>query len=666
MSINIQTVADKTIYENYFQDTITFPINSQIALTKCNMEVPVFVQNVLKVPDIPPGAYNSTILDINIDGLVKTLTFQDLYDAWRSLTLLIEPGLNIATFYSGNYEIFTNNQLNLRTQPSAPLNDAERPTFSRCLAKAIDREFAYYDCKDVSNHRTSAVEVGSTFGDTLVGNAGHIYNDTYLRTNYKPEISLNIAYNPQPIAETVPTLAVFDVAEVVGWTAGGGFLQNASGGVCFASPDFEIDNNGGYLRFVPKVHLAASSLMAVGFNLSGFNENDKGLIRPPPSMTLPADLNLIDIGVIFQTDITGTVIYYSIIDGTFNDGATKRINQTPPQSLKNFTNDSQKFHIQMVKSDMNNADGNIVFRLYQGSSDTPLPENFIYQFKTMMTSSSQGVNPLFLCDSNPHEVKSINYVPMTNDTHFQNNSGNFTWGRNDSFGIAVSFLNYDTNELHDFFAALGIDTDINLSPIPSIEPNFSQITQEGNRFNKTLSWKTNYTNDDSTDTNQSIYFIGKRNTADFFTYSADPITGVNRWVVNRVNGTATLPKELSVFVNNLDVKNYQGSFISLSGAETQTGVTRLVSTVPLRSGTNVLASENLTIEYETFNPYYRPISNPNNFTINQLHIEISYKDFATDQRKTIDNINGLVRCEFNIRAGAQSKKKLNNELLPYI
>ena len=669
MSLNIQTVADKTIYENHFQDAMTMPINSQIALTKCNMEVPVFVQNILKVPFVP-APYNTIIMDINIDGLVKSLDFQDIFNAWNSLVGLIEPGLNIATFYSGDYEIFTNNQLNLKTNPPSALNDAERPSFARCLAKAIDTKYAYYDCKDVSNHRTSAVEVGSTSGQTLVGNGGHIYNDTYLRTNYKSEISLNIAYNPEPIAETTPTTGIFSAFELLNWTNGSlGVLNNASGNSCFASTDFEIDNNGGYLSFKPNIALATGSQCAVGFNLSGFHTNGAGhmgVIRPPTSANIPSDFNLIDIGVLFECNAAGTEVKYRIIDGNYDESGTKYIKTEPALPLKNYANNNQTFTIQMVKSDMNGADGDTVFRLYQGNQIAPLQNNFIYQFKTTMASTSQKVNSLFLCDSAAHEIKDIRHIVMTADTKAQNNSTSFAWGRNDSFGLAVSFLNYDTNPLHDFFSALGIDTDINLSAIPSVEPNFSQITQEGTRFNKTLSWKTNYTSDDSTNTNQSIYFIGKRNIADFYSYSPDPTTAVNRWVVNRVNGTLTLPKELSVFVNNLDIKNFSGTFSSPNGAITQTGITRLVSTVPLRSGTNVLESENLTIDYETFNPYYRPISNPNNFTINQLMIEISYKDFATDQRKTIDNINGLVRCEFNVRGGLKTNKKMNNELLPFI
>ena len=670
MSINIQTVADKTIYENHFQDAMTMPINSQIALTKCNMEVPVFVQNVLKVPFIPPASYATSILDINIDGLVKTIEFQDIFDAWSSLTTRIEPGLNIATFYSGDYEIFTNNQLNLRTSPPSAGNDSERPSFARCLAAAIEREYLYYECVDVSNHRASAVEVGATSGQTLVGDAGHIFNNTYLRTNYNSEISLNISYNPEPVAETTPTTGIFGGAELLNWSNTTlGVLNNASGNSCFGSPDFEIDNNGGYLSFKPNIALASAAACAVGFNLSGFHTNlqPMGIIRPPTSVNIPSDFNLMDIGVLFECNAAGTEVKYRIIDGNYDESGTKYIKTEPALPLKNYANNNQTFTIQMVKSDMNGADGDTVFRLYQGNQIAPLQDNFIYQFKTTMASTSQKVNPLFLCDSAAHEIKDIRHIAMSADTKDQNNSTSFAWGRNDSFGINVSFAfpALDSNPLHEFFAALGLDTDIHLV-VPTVDPSFSQITQEGTRFNKTLSWKTNYTSDDSTNTNQSIYFIGKRNVADFYTYSADPTTGINRWVVNRVNGTLTLPKELSVFVNNLDVKNYSGTFSSPSGAITQTGITRLVSTVPLRSGTNVLESENLTIDYETFNPYYRPISNPNNFTINQLMIEISYKDFATDQRKTIDNINGLVRCEFNVRGGLKTNKKMNNELLPFI
>ena len=669
MSINIQTVADKTIYENHFQDAMTMPINSQIALTKCNMEVPVFVQNVLRVPSVGVVDYTKPLFLVAIDGLQREITYQDFFNAHNSLIGLIEPGMNIATFYSGNYEIFTNNNLTLARPPPAA-GDSAKPTFSAILGKAIDREYDFYSCIDISAAVSSQVNVGGAFGQSIVGDAGTVYNQSILRTNYQNQISLNITYNPEPIAQTTPTTGIFDGFELLNWSNTTlGVLNNASGNSCFASTDFEIDNNGGYLTFTPNIALSSASQCAVGFNLSGIHTagpGHMGVLSTPTAVNIPSDFNLIDIGVLFEANAAGTQVKYRIIDGNYDESGTKYIQTEPALPLKNYTNNSHIFSIQMVKSDMNNADGSIVFRLYQGTQAAPLQANFIYQFKTTMASSSQLTNSLFLCDTAAHELKGIQYVAMTNQTRAQNNSTSFVYGLNDSFSISASLLQFRPFGITDFIAATGIDSDLDELVLATVDPYVSKITNQGTRFNKTLTWKTNWTSGDATNTNISYYFLGLRNMADFYTYAADPNTGVNRFVVRKDTSTTTLPKELSVFINNLDIKNYSGTFSSLTGANTQTGITRLVSTVPLRSETNVLASENLTIDYEVFNPYFRPISNPNNFTINQLMIEISYKDFATDQRKTIDNINGLVRCEFNVRGGLKTNKKMNNELLPFI
>ncbi len=671
MSINIQTVADKTIYENHFQDAMTMPINSQIALTKCNMEVPVFVQNVLLVPQVDPAEYGRPLFVVSIDGLRKSISYQDFFDANSSLAQLIEPGMNIATFYSGNYEIFTNNNLTIANPPPS-VGDAAKPTFSAILGHAIELKYDFYSCVDISPAVASQVNVGGRFGDSIIGNAGTVYSESILRTNYQNQISLNIAYNPEPIVNLTPTTGIFSGFELLNWSNTTlGVLNNASGNSCFASTDFEIDNNGGYLSFTPNIALASGSQCAVGFNLSGFHTNGAGhmgVIRPPASVNIPSDFNLMDIGVLFECDAAGTTVRYRIIDGNYDESGTKYIKTEPALPLKNYTNNSQIFTIQMVKSDMNGADGDTVFRLYQGTQVKPSQNNFIYQFKTTMASTSQKVNSLFLCDSATHEIKAIQHIQMTSQTKEQNNSTNYNWGRNDSFSITAALQQFRPTGIINFFAATGIDSDADEMVFAPFEPNVSKITTTGTRFNKTLTWNTNWTSGDSTNTNISYYFLGLRNLADFYIYAADPNTGVNRFVVRKDTSTTTLPKELSVFINNLDIKNYSGTFSSLSGANTQTGITRLVSTVPLRSQTNILASENLTIDYETFNPYYRPISNPNNFTINQLLVEISYKDFATDQRKTIDNINGLVRCEFNVRGSSKTNlnKKMDNELLPFV
>ena len=55
MSINCISTSNKTQFKNYFQDSITLPANSNVALTKLSLDVPIFVQTYSKVPVIPIG-----------------------------------------------------------------------------------------------------------------------------------------------------------------------------------------------------------------------------------------------------------------------------------------------------------------------------------------------------------------------------------------------------------------------------------------------------------------------------------------------------------------------------------------------------------------------------------------------------------------------------------
>ena len=93
-----------------------------------------------------------------------------------------------------------------------------------------------------------------------------------------------------------------------------------------------------------------------------------------------------------------------------------------------------------------------------------------------------------------------------------------------------------------------------------------------------------------------------------------------------------------------------------AAVDTTTGEDRLVGTIPIVIEDTTVAS-NLEIQYETYNPYYRPINNPDNYAINEFIVEISYKDFNTDQRKIIEDINGILKVELNIKRGADLNVK---------
>ena len=161
------------------------------------------------------------------------------------------------------------------------------------------------------------------------------------------------------------------------------------------------------------------------------------------------------------------------------------------------------------------------------------------------------------------------------------------------------------------------------------------------------------------------YWMGELTLANIFRFVGGSLR------VNVSNGILQdLPKYLNVFLLNHTNKNYSGSFIGTTGIlGSNEGEDKLVGTIPFVVE-NPDMSQIVQINYETFNPYYRPLNNPNVFTTNEFVVEISYKDFRTDEKHQINQIDGLVKVELNfIKRNAQNVKRITgggNSIVPII
>ena len=141
-------------------------------------------------------------------------------------------------------------------------------------------------------------------------------------------------------------------------------------------------------------------------------------------------------------------------------------------------------------------------------------------------------------------------------------------------------------------------------------------------------------------------------------------------ILNQNNTIANLPSQLHIAIDNLDLKNFNGTMIGgqgTTGSNQPTGqrpsVDRVIGTIPLPVD-KIIESDNYLLQYEPYNLIYRPINNPSNFTINQLQVAIFYYDFLTNIRQNLKAINGICNLELNIKQGYKPQKP-NNELLPY-
>ncbi len=684
MSLNIQVVADKTNFSNHFNDVITIPANSKMALTKCEMTVPMLVQNILLVPNLTVAQRGNTAIEVFIDGITNNITWLDIYTAYAQYPDInkVEPNLNQTTFFSGEYPLFTNNKMIFQTNPPSAVRDGDRPSIFWAMAKAISNAFDFYDAVDISTWVQNGFNIGNEPEGSATlqinGAGGHLYNNCNLVVCNQPEAKLNIFYNAHKVAIKTPDVGVHTAFDMKNWTQPVlGKIINASGQPCLSAQRWDIDYNGGYIRTQVNLdNTNNSARCCFGYNLSGRGSgDDKMSVEEASAIFRP---ELIDIGVDFHWE-TATVPaqtqgLFRIIDGGYFDGGTYFPNFVPDIKIKRFNNNSDFFYILGQRSNPTNGNpSQIIFQLYQGGNQDITLDTLVYTFKTRIDCVGMTLQSVFMSDSSANEFINIAYTPLQTDTLTQSDIA-FQGGSAfvDTVRIQpLTTVDYglSNSSVINFWGALGIGGYSKSSAVPSLQRNTYLLQNEGTPLNKVLSWATNYKDEDSSNTNTSYYWFGKRNIRDFFRYSvANSGVGNERWNANLLTSLTYMPKHLNCYVNNLDLKNYQGSYASLSGAESQTGITRLVSTIPLPQYETSI-SQDIEIEYEVFSPYYRPLSNPNIFTINQLLVEISFKDFETDQRETIDAVKGLVRCEFNIMNGTAKSsisKKMEQDLLPFI
>ena len=687
MSLNIQCVSNSCDFSNEFSEGFDLPANSQIALTKCNLSTPLFVQNVLYMPQIAALDRANASIYVQIDGIIKEITWTDLFVAWSNYTpgTNVEPNITAGDFFSGYYPFFTNNKVFFNTVGGS-LVDGDKANFSVILAMAISQKFHFYTCTDCSEWDSQGLGIGNyTGGDTeitLVGEGGHIYNNCSIHVAHQSKIRLNIRYNPWAITSELPIVNTYVIGDCTDFTPGPATLVAAA-----LTPSMAVGNqtvvdiNGGYYRIQPTW---VGGTFRWGLNLNG---RAYGLDNIAHSAIL-ANLNPIEIGLVFTT-----VSEYNIIDGvlqttTYNGAAIENghqqvlVHQGP---MNTYTNGVDYFYIVIERgNETTNGTSEFVFKLFQGSDDITdwNATRPVYTWKRSLQSPSIVPTEIFMSTGGLNSVANMAYIPQGEDSEIQRKQMNI-WGigcRN-TFSIQP---NQDTNNraVMNFWASLGIHN-FHQAPAGPVPPprvpgdplvdylNSSFIiSYEGTELNKTIEWKTDYKAADDNGTNMSRYWFGIDDLKKFFIYNAIgeefEVVGLNNgWIVNWNEQLKILPKALSVYVNNLQIKNYEGSHYALTETQTQTGNTRLVSTIPFILNKSEYSQE-FDIDYETYNPYYRPISNPESMRINQLIIEISFKDPSTNKKKVIENINGLLRCEFSVRKGSPPKVNQYNGLVPII
>ena len=679
MSLNVVLTADKCNFQNHFSDPMILPKNAQIALTKAGMVVPIFIQNILKVPQLDNAQRALDALTIQIDGINHGLTWTELYTAYSSYERLLnwEPNLTANKFFSGEYEMWTNNYVYFEN--SVPqTGDGDKPKISWVIAKAISDKFQFYDAVDCSDYEDAPIGLGAdAIGNVNVtinrpafgGNPALIYNNVGLHCTKRINTKLNISYNPSKRTNLVAVNADFNVADLSNFTGNPGSITsvNVAGQACMAVGNLiDMDVNGGYIKVSPNQLTAVGSTMAFGISVIG-DTLLAGQDWQPIRTYTP---ELIDIGVEFSIDAVTNNNVYRIIDGRqAYDSASAPAgspNFRPIEPVCKYNNNTDSFAILCKRGNIINGTYEYSFTILIGTDGNDITTySQIYQTRFTLNNSAIKIMPLFLSSvaTAGNQFNNIQYITAGADSVQQgNNIFNNSYSSGNTISIQPVLDGKDNQEIN-WWSAIGLHS-YHQTLAGQNNQSKIEVSYNGTPLNKIIMWQSNYKDQDNTNANLSYYWIGKKRLSDFYLFDVASET----WKVNRASALGFLPKYLNIYVLNLTLKNYSGSYASLAGNDTNTGENRLVGTIPVILD-NDTTPQDLEIFYETFNPYYRPLNNPDNYALNEFIIEISFKDFLTDQRKTIDEILGTLKLELNIRRGADinvNKVMGMQGLLPYI
>ncbi len=673
MSINTVLTSDRTQFKNYFNGGLTLPANANVALTKLSMEIPVFTQTTLTVPLIAAGDRNDNALLVTIDGIEKDITWRDMYNAFVDYptfqdTSEAEKDITEDDFFSGAYPFFINNDLYLSTNGNQFQSKCP-PMYM--LARAISEKYQFYTVNNVSEYTDSYSGVPDDQTVSAAYIAGLVnYTNSYVRGSTPNKYKINASYNPVARTAAATTDSDFINNDRIHWTVGGtgNRLTSTVAAVNVGyNNSSDIDLNGGYQVVTPTV--VAGGITAWGFSLMSHGSGAGDVYVPKTYATIDLATPIIDIGIQFEEDGGNTL--FKIIDGQHinYDGTSVKVssNFNPYDAVSAFTSANDRFAIVCRRGNILNNGSEFVFDIKMGSGADISTYTTIYTSTKTLNNASLQIVPVFLSNAVANNVfNDIAYVQTGTDTLNQGNSilrdgGAFL----DTFRIGIGDGNdNDRSDYRDFFNGLGLNYRVSGGQLDPIGNGFF-IEYEGDATNKTISWDPVTKSESGSGYLDTRYWVGETRMNNIFTYN----TVLHWWEVNDTLSLQNMPKYLDVYLLNHTNKSFTGSFIStniFSGGDGE-GEDRMVGSVPVLE--DITESQILELNYETYNPYYRPFGNPNPFVTNDFVIEISYKDHRTNVKKFINQILGTLRLELNFtKSNRQNVKRITeiNELVPLI
>jgi len=675
-SINIQTVSNKSEFTNYFSQPITFPKNSMIATPKANFRLPVQVLPEIQVPDVSAD-WTAVACRVEIDGIHHNILWDDLYNAHTDL-----PGaetFNGRDDWAQFYDYLPCNQIVLFDVDTN--EGAVKTDFNTILARAITNKYAFYAVSPSPTYVNGNREVQLTTDSKLLNEtSGVIYSVLQYGNNLLTQLGFNVDYAPFKVMARNENYINVNTMAKVNWIQGAALhgFRGATGACCCFANQMDFDYNGGWITTFPNVVTAnANGKMAWGIQLLG-QGNQAGDNKQPITTY---DTKLIDYGIEFGYDATATQYVYNIIEPPqlFNDAAggpggapIQHTKFNPHVKVNRFNNNGDHFFIQIQRgNDLHNTKGFVVNILHGRNNDPHSDPNAVVIYSANINiNPQQQINPVYIANTDAGtdawEFNSNAYIPKTQDTIDQ---GDLTYeGNNNEFhtmSIEPVWENaaYSvTQQSFDFWKAWGFFSTNNYGLGNLSNKRF--IKNEGTNLVRL------YKQDTQVQSAKSFYYLGNQDIDDVIEYDENTPAGNEFLILNKNNALQDLPQNILIAINNLDISNFNGTFpygISNDNltviSDTTGSDARVVGTVPIPVNDIGILSQDIDITYEPYNLLYRPLTNPNNFTVNKLDIELFYKDFFTNKKYNIKNIPGTINLEFHVKAGGAPT--INNNLRPF-
>lgn len=712
MSLNINTIADKPQFRNYFSNPLTFPKNANICLPKANLQIPILVQPELKVPDVGAGNYGLAAFFCQVDGVLESISYQNLFDAHVALaefsTENLTSGITIDLYYE-NYKFLPDNGVLFSSEdtgPGATLSNKMKVPLSMIMCKALNTKFNFYDFSSDDKYSGE----GYALDNQLIGQNmvlgiqkdadGSAITGTSITASGQSlkELALNVVYDPQkrgnqdPVSSMNFALSSFNANWGTGTAAstptGNNLVLNTETNYAMTSSNkdttgFSIDPNGGWIRFTPQNNLGTNNTtMACGIILMGTPANNNysnAFESATPDFTLTPAMDLIDIGFMFSQD-TNTGADQSLTFGIIDNGriTTQAVADIPyPAGVATYIKYTQgeTFFIHIKRGNLLNGTNKFIFSLFSGSGALNPPDstdNLLYVCER--TFAGGDIEPGFIALANPVATanttigfNSVQFIPKSEQSreqgsYFETTPINEGMSMVNSISITpvVDGSLGDTGA-YEFWYQYGLSDVAN--GLPFNTGNQQIFGKDVNNLVRKWSVTTNFSENDM------VYYIGNTTLNNIYAFDGQGFFVANPNVQFQLQ---SLPQQLQVSLNNIDVKNFAGNYIAggnnanLAGGILETSsMNRVIGTIPIPVDQVGQDSVVLNLQYEPNNLIYRPINNPISFTLNELDVDIFYRDFRTGQRKTIDSLIGTVELDIHVKTGAPPAKITNDGLRPY-